>query len=165
MGTNVAGGEARVALPAPKRRVYRSHSLEEKRRIVLECLTSGESVSIVARRHDLNTNQVFHWRKLHERGKLGEALVPSTPPKLLAVRIEEPTGREPKGVTPPAPPPQSWRLGDPRRTRILPSSDAYINCKCTPLHFVANSLIRRVRQRIHFSAIELQPGSREEMTC
>jgi len=127
MGTNVAGGEARVALPAPKRRVYRSHSLEEKRRIVLECLTSGESVSIVARRHDLNTNQVFHWRKLHERGKLGEALVPTAPPKLLAVRIEEPTGREPKVVTPPPPPPQSWieiECTHPYRVRVHGAVDA-----------------------------------------
>ena len=126
MGTNVAGGEARVALPAPKRRVYRSHSLEEKRRIVLECLTSGESVSIVARRHDLNTNQVFHWRKLHERGKLGEALVPNAPPKLLAVRIEEPTGREPK-VVPPPPPPQSWieiECTHPYRVRVHGAVDA-----------------------------------------
>jgi transposase len=129
MGTNVAGGEARVALPAPKRRVYRSHSLEEKRRIVLECLTSGESVSIVARRHDLNTNQVFHWRKLHERGKLGEALLPNAPPKLLAVRIEEPTGREPKVVTPPPPPPppQSWieiECTHPYRVRVHGAVDA-----------------------------------------
>ena len=107
MGTNVAGGEARVALPAPKRRVYRSHSLEEKRRIVLECLTSGESVSIVARRHDLNTNQVFHWRKLHERGKLGEALVPNAPPKLLAVRIEDAPVPERKTAAPEASPPPS----------------------------------------------------------
>ena len=127
MGTNVAGGEARVALPAPKRRVYRSHSLEEKRRIVLECLTSGESVSIVARRHDLNTNQVFHWRKLHERGKLGEALVPNAPPKLLAVRIEEPTGREPKVVAPPPLPPQSWieiECTRPYRVRLHGAVDA-----------------------------------------
>ena len=127
MGTNVAGGEARVALPAPKRRVYRSHSLEEKRRIVLECLTSGESVSIVARRHDLNTNQVFHWRKLHERGKLGEALVPNAPPKLLAVRIEEPTGREPKVVSSPPPPPQSWieiECTHPYRVRVNGAVDA-----------------------------------------
>jgi len=100
--------------------------LEEKRRIVLECLTSGESVSIVARRHDLNTNQVFHWRKLHERGKLGEALVPNAPPKLLAVRIEEPTGREPK-VVPPPPPPQSWieiECTDPYRVRVHGAVDA-----------------------------------------
>jgi transposase len=127
MGTNVAGGEARVALPAPKRRVYRSHSLEEKRRVVLECLTSGESVSIVARRHDLNTNQVFHWRKLHERGKLGEALVPSTAPKLLAVSIEEPEVREPKTVTPDAPPPPSCieiECTHPYRVRVHGAVDA-----------------------------------------
>jgi transposase len=127
MGTNVAGGEARVALPAPKRRVYRSHSLEEKRRIVLECLTSGESVSIVARRHDLNTNQVFHWRKLHERGKLGEALVPNAPPKLLAVRIEDAPGPEPKTVTPDAPPPPCCieiECTHPYRVRVNGAVDA-----------------------------------------
>jgi transposase len=87
MDTNTAGGEVKAALPARKRRVYRSHSLEEKRRIVLECLTSGDSVSIVARRHDMNANQLFHWRKQHARGQLGPMMLPSAP--LLAVRVEE----------------------------------------------------------------------------
>jgi len=124
-----AADEVTVRVRGAKRRVFRSHSLEEKRRVVLECLASGDSVSIVARRYDLNTNQVFHWRKLHERGKLGEALVPSTPPKLLAVRIEEPTGREPKVVTPPPPPPppQSWieiECTHPYRVRVHGAVDA-----------------------------------------
>jgi transposase len=34
-----------------------------KRRIVAETLEPGSSVSIVARRHDVNTNQVFIWRR------------------------------------------------------------------------------------------------------
>ena len=34
-----------------------------KRRIVAETLAPGASVSIVARRHDVNTNQVFKWRR------------------------------------------------------------------------------------------------------
>jgi transposase len=34
-----------------------------KRRIVAETLEPGSSVSIVARRHDVNTNQVFSWRR------------------------------------------------------------------------------------------------------
>lgn len=34
-----------------------------KRRIVAETLEPGSSVSIVARRHDVNTNQVFTWRR------------------------------------------------------------------------------------------------------
>ena len=34
-----------------------------KRRIVAETLEPGASVSIVARRHDVNVNQVFRWRR------------------------------------------------------------------------------------------------------
>jgi transposase len=34
-----------------------------KRRIVAETLESGLSVSMVARRHDVNANQVFKWRR------------------------------------------------------------------------------------------------------
>jgi len=88
MDTNTAGGEVKAAVAARRRRVYRSHSLEEKRRIVHECLTSGDSVSIVARRHDMNANQLFHWRKQYTRGRLGPTMVPGAP--LLAVRVEEP---------------------------------------------------------------------------
>ena len=64
-------------------------------------LTSGDSVSIVARRHDVNANQLFGWRKQYERGQLGPVVVPGTPPPpLLAVRVEEPMAREAKSVTP-----------------------------------------------------------------
>lgn len=47
----------------------------------------GASVSRVARDYDVNTNQVFKWRRLHERGLLraGRRAVP-----LLPVRIEDP---------------------------------------------------------------------------
>jgi transposase len=38
-------------------------SEEEKRRIVAETLEPGSSVSIVARRHDLNANLLFTWRR------------------------------------------------------------------------------------------------------
>ena len=37
-----------------------------------ETLAAGASVSRVARRHDVNANQVFHWRKLYREGRLGE---------------------------------------------------------------------------------------------
>ena len=37
--------------------------MAEKRRIVAETLVSGVSVSVVARRHDVNANQVFKWRR------------------------------------------------------------------------------------------------------
>jgi transposase len=38
---------------------------------VEETLLPGASVSRVARRHDVNANQVFHWRKLYREGRLG----------------------------------------------------------------------------------------------
>jgi transposase len=47
---------------APGRR-RRSWSLDEKRRIVEESLEDGASLAEVARRHDLNANQLFTWRR------------------------------------------------------------------------------------------------------
>jgi transposase len=47
---------------APGRR-RRSWSLDEKRRIVDESLEDGASLAEVARRHDLNANQLFTWRR------------------------------------------------------------------------------------------------------
>jgi transposase len=46
-----------------ERRRRRVWSEEEKRRIVAETLEPGASVSIVARRHDLNANLLFTWRR------------------------------------------------------------------------------------------------------
>jgi transposase len=45
------------------RKSRRFWSLAEKRRIVTETLVPGASVSVVARRHDVNANQVFKWRR------------------------------------------------------------------------------------------------------
>ena len=39
-----------------------------KRQIVAETRMPGATVSIVARRHDVNANQVFRWRRLYEAG-------------------------------------------------------------------------------------------------
>ena len=47
---------------APGRR-RRSWTLDEKRRIVDESLEDGASIAEVARRHDLNANQLFTWRR------------------------------------------------------------------------------------------------------
>jgi transposase len=45
------------------RRRRRLWSDDEKRQIVAETLAPGASVSIVARRHDLNANMLFTWRR------------------------------------------------------------------------------------------------------
>ena len=45
---------------APKRRQY-SEAL--KRQMVTETLAPGASVWVVARRHDVNSNQLFRWRR------------------------------------------------------------------------------------------------------
>ena len=46
------------------------HTIEEKLRIVEEARAKGASVAMVARRHNLNANQVFAWRRQHRRGLL-----------------------------------------------------------------------------------------------
>ncbi|MGF6877239.1 IS66-like element accessory protein TnpA [Paraburkholderia sp. MM5477-R1] len=53
-----------------ERRSHRSYSLEFKQQLVKETLEPGASVSIVARRHDINANVVFEWRRLYREGKL-----------------------------------------------------------------------------------------------
>jgi transposase len=45
---------------APKRRQYSEAS---KRQMVAETQAPGASVSTVARRHDVNSNQLFRWRR------------------------------------------------------------------------------------------------------
>ena len=49
--------------PATLGRKRRSWTLDEKRRIVDESLEDGASLAEVARRHDLNANQLFTWRR------------------------------------------------------------------------------------------------------
>ena len=46
-----------------RRKARRSWPMAEKQRIVAETLVPGASVSVVARRHDVNANQVFKWRR------------------------------------------------------------------------------------------------------
>jgi transposase len=72
----------------------RRRSVEERRKIVEATLQPGASVSRVARCHDVNANQVFHWRKLYREGRLGSGR--ST--KLLPVKIaDERSVRETEG--------------------------------------------------------------------
>ncbi|KVE63785.1 transposase [Burkholderia vietnamiensis] len=59
--------------------------------MVQETLEPGASVSAVARRHGVNANQVFGWRKQYQEGSLaavkaGETVVPASE---LAAAIKE----------------------------------------------------------------------------
>src|SRR3954466_11732546 len=58
-----------------------------KRQIVAETLEPGSSVSIVARRHDVNANQLFQWRR-HLLAKS-----PASDGALLPVEIVPEQGR------------------------------------------------------------------------
>ena len=53
------------------RRERRRWSADDKRRIVAETLESGASVSLVGRRHDVNANMVFTWRREARRATTG----------------------------------------------------------------------------------------------
>jgi transposase-like protein len=45
----------------------RQHTIEEKLRIVKETHVKGASVATVARRYDVNPNQVFAWRQMYRK--------------------------------------------------------------------------------------------------
>ena len=78
-------GPGRAGAVAPRRR----WSDAEKRRIVAESYQPGVSVSVVARRNDVNANLVFTWRRqFREQAGGAGGLVPvvvepvGTPPPL-----------------------------------------------------------------------------------
>jgi transposase len=61
-------------------------TLEQKIQMVTESREPGASVSEVARRHGVNSNQVFAWRRLHEQGRLLKD-TDSGPLQLLPVQV------------------------------------------------------------------------------
>jgi transposase len=77
--------ELTALVETPKREARRRRSVEEKRRIVEETLEAGASVARVARRHAVNANQVFYWRKKYREGRLGK----SQSSKLLPVTLSD----------------------------------------------------------------------------
>jgi transposase len=74
------GNDDTLALVGRKRR---SWTRDEKRRIVEESLERGASIAEVARRHGLNANLLFTWRR-----KMGvEAIAESDVARMLPVTI------------------------------------------------------------------------------
>src|SRR5712671_4211478 len=74
-----------VAIETASDTKRRRRSIEEKRRIVEETLEAGASVARVARRHGVNANQVFYWRKKYREGRLGK----KQSSKLLPVTLSD----------------------------------------------------------------------------
>src|SRR3954447_198514 len=75
-----------------KRRRHRAWPESLKREIVAASLVPGASVSRVARRYDVNANQVFAWRRHYRDGVAEPAEL-----RLLPVRV---TPDHPEGTAP-----------------------------------------------------------------
>ena len=74
----------------PKRRQWTEAF---KRQIVAETLEPGASVSIVARRHDVNANQLFKWRReMAEQPPTAEQSITMLP-VTIALEASEPRAR------------------------------------------------------------------------
>lgn len=69
MGTSVEQTTA-AQMGTQGTRTRTRRSMQEKLQIVQETL-SDVSVAVVARRHGVNANQVFAWRRQYQRGELG----------------------------------------------------------------------------------------------
>ncbi|WP_264841007.1 transposase, partial [Burkholderia cenocepacia] len=79
-------------MPNAARPAHRTYARAFKQQVIRETLEPGMSVSIVARRHDINANVVFGWRKQYREGKLelpGLEAAPSamTGTELLSVDV------------------------------------------------------------------------------
>ena len=119
-------------------RVKRRHKVWPealKREIVAACAVPGASVSVVARQYDVNTNQVFTWRKLY-------AETPAvTAPQLVPVIVtpEQPAARPPSPSSPPASAADVIEIELPGGYRVRLGS----NIKAATLRAVLDALERR----------------------
>lgn len=72
-----------------RRRQFRS--IEQKRQMVQETLKPGASVAIIARRHGINANQLFSWRRQFRGGALELADAPVDEAATLMPVVVEPS--------------------------------------------------------------------------
>ena len=70
--------------------------------MVEESFQPKASVARVARAHGVNANQVFSWRRLYLRGRLGEPVRAVPTAELLPVAIAEPAAVPAPSLTPTA---------------------------------------------------------------
>lgn len=92
--TDTKAGEEPKVRTAPVKPIQqrRRFTLEQKRRIVEDALSSGESFAVAARRHNLNANLLFKWRQQYEQGQFD----PDThAAQLLPVTVASPDASAP----------------------------------------------------------------------
>jgi transposase-like protein len=77
--------EVMEVLTGPERR--RRWTAEQKLAMVRESLEPGKSVSMVARQHGVNPNQLFHWRKLYQDGSLSAVKAERLPETLAGLHF------------------------------------------------------------------------------
>lgn len=65
-------------------RQRRRYTQAFKRQVIEETFSSDESVSVVARRYDLNANLLFNWRRQYQAGALSGAAEETA---LLPIRV------------------------------------------------------------------------------
>ena len=119
-------------------RVKRRHKVWPealKREIVAACLVPGASVSMVARQYDVNTNQVFTWRRLY--AEASDAAVLQLLP--VVVTPEQPAALPPASPAPPAPSADVIEIELPSGYRVRIGS----TIKAAALRVVLDALERR----------------------
>ena len=119
-------------------RVKRRHKVWPealKREIVAACLVPGASVSMVARQYDVNTNQVFTWRRLY--AEASDAPVPQLLP--VVVTAEQPAALPTAPPPPPAPSADVIEIELPSGYRVRIGS----TIKAAALRVVLDALERR----------------------
>lgn len=75
-----------LQVKAPRKR---HRTMQERRQMVEETFLPSTSVSRVARRHDVNANQLFRWRKLYREGRLGSGAATALLPVKLCEELPE----------------------------------------------------------------------------
>lgn len=89
MDTSTVTGEVSGVVDTLGRRIAprRHRTIEEKRAIVAASLRAGTSVAEVARRYQVNANQVFAWRRLQAHGLLEQHSRRMSGRKLVPVKV------------------------------------------------------------------------------
>ena len=79
MDTSTVTASKNTSTGSRKRRM---RTLDEKRQIVEEVLRGDESVAVIARRHEVNANLLFSWKRQYEKGLLESKRTALVPVKL-----------------------------------------------------------------------------------